>query len=155
MIKLKAIRSSRDPFDPAAYRRAIRAALDATAKQVKADYDKTVATWRNKPSFSIEAPADNERVIGTDDEIYGYVDDGTRPHVIVAHGKTLAFPGQSSPKTAPRVIGSGGGSRGGATVFTKRVQHPGTDARDFSEVIGEQAEQRLADELQRALDGVE
>jgi hypothetical protein len=50
------------------------------------------------------------------------------------------------------VIGSGGGSKGGATVFTKRVQHPGTDAREFSEVIAEKWEEQLPMLLQRAID---
>lgn len=153
MLKLKAIKPDR-PFDLAAFRRARDQALDTTAKWVKAQQEKTVKGWRDEPTFTIDSPRDNERVIGTDDERYGYVDDGTRPHVIVARGKVLKFAPGGTAKTRPRVIGSGAGSRGGAIVFRPRVQHPGTEARDFSETIGEQAEQELAKNMQREIDGV-
>lgn len=153
MIKLRALQP-KNPFDVAAYRRARTRALDTTARWVKAQQEKTTATWRDKPSFEITAPAENARIIGTDDDVYGYVNDGTRPHVIVAHGKVLAFAPGGAVKTRVRVIGSGAGSRGGTTVFRPRVHHPGTEARDFSETIGEQAETGLAAQLQRAIDGV-
>ena len=155
MIRLRTIRPSRDPFDLAAYRRARTKALDETAKETKQLLEQTTATWRDKPAFEIQENGENERVVGTDDEIYGYVDDGTRPHVIVAKsGGVLAFGPGAQAKTRPRVISSGSGSRGGATVFRPRVQHPGTEAREFSETIAEQADELLARNMQRAIDGV-
>lgn len=153
MLKLKPI-LPRDAFDVRAFRRARDQALDTTAKWVKREFEKTTASWKDEPKFTIDSPRDNERIIGTDDERYGYVDDGTRPHVIVARGKVLRFAPGGTAKTKPRVIGSGAGSRGGVTIFRPRVQHPGTAAREFSETIGEQAEQELAKNMQRAIDGV-
>lgn len=155
MIKLKPITPPKDTFDVSAYRRAIKQALDETARKVKQDFEKTTATWKDKPSFDITAPGENERVIGTDDATYGYVDDGTKPHVIVARGKVLAFAPGAKAKTRPRVIGSGGGGGSGAVpIFRPRVQHPGSEAREFSETIGDQAEQELADRMQAAIDRV-
>lgn len=154
MIKLKAIKPGRDPFDTAAYRRALKQGLDTTARHVKEQFERTTATWQHSVSFSIDSPSDHERIIGTDDDVYGYVDDGTRPHVIVAHGRVLTFGPGSQAKTRPRVVGSGSGGGGGATIFRPRVSHPGTEPREFSETIGEEAEQRLADDLQQAIDGV-
>ena len=45
-----------------------------------------------------------------------YVVRGTRPHVIIAHGKALKFKGH-----------------GGRTVFRKRVNHPGNKPNNFME----------------------
>jgi len=153
MIRLKAIKPT-NPFDVAAYRRARETALDTTAKWTKAEFEKTTATWKHKPAFAIDSPSDSERVIGTDDANYERMDEGTRPHVIVARGKVLAFPSGHQAKTRPRVIGSTGGGRSGVMVFTPRVNHPGTEAREFSEVIGEQAETELAKQMQREINGV-
>lgn len=148
-IKLKG-----NPFDDKAHRRAIGAALDTEADLVLLDFEKTVATWEGEPGFSIESNGEFERVVGTDDENYQRVDEGTRPHVIVARGKALAFAPGGSAKTRPRVIGSSGGSKGSGVVFTKRVNHPGTEGRDFSGVIAEKAEADLAGQMQIQIDRV-
>lgn len=152
MIKLKPIVPKGEILDARKLARAKKNALEGAAKGALIDFKVTAQTWSHKPSFAIEAPNDNERIVGTNDDIYGYVDEGTRAHVIVARGKTLAFPSGYKAKTRPRVIGSSGGGGKGATVFTKRVQHPGTDAREFSETIATKWEEQLAMLLQRAID---
>lgn len=98
------------------------------------DFEGTTASWEHKPAFTAEATSDGY-IIGTDDEVYGYVDLGTRPHVIVAHGKALVFSPGGAAKTQPGVIGSSGGSKGSGKVYVKRVNHPGTAPRHFSEQI--------------------
>lgn len=153
MIRFRPILPKADALDGRKLKRAKKNALDGAAKGALVDYKTTTATWSHKPGFTIEAPSDNERLVGTDDTIYGYVEGGTRPHVITAKaGGVLAFGPGAKAKTRPRVIGSGGGSKGGATVFRPRVNHPGTDARDFSEVIAEKWEEQLPMLLQRAID---
>ena len=147
MIRLRPIKPTKNPFDERAYRHAIKAALDDTAQLVLADFERTTATWNGKPSFDVTDNGEFERVIGTDDENYARVDAGTRPHVIVAHGGVLAFAPGGSAKTRPRVIGSGSGGRGSGVVFTKRVNHPGTEGRQFAETIGEKAEAELAAQM--------
>jgi hypothetical protein len=154
MIKLKPIVIPRSlAMDAQKMRRAIKNGMEAAAKGALVDLKVTTQTWNHKPGFDIQRPSDFERVVGTDDDIYRYVDEGTEPHVIVAKtGGVLAFPTGGRAKTVPRVIGSGKGARGGAVVFRPRVQHPGTDAREFVETIGEKWNDRLGDVLQRSID---
>lgn len=154
MLRLRQIKLAKNPFDDRAQRQAIKAALDTAARGALADFERTTATWGSKPGFSVEENGEFERVIGTDDENYQRIDEGTRPHVIVAHGKALAFASGHSAKSRPRVIGSGAGGKSGSVVFTKRVNHPGTDAREFSDVIAEKWEALLAVEMEQQLGGV-
>lgn len=134
--------------------RALESGLDAAAKGVQEDFRKTTSSWQHKPAFSVEKRT-GERIVSTNDEIYGYVDEGTRPHVIrPKRGKVLAFAGGAyRAKTSPRVIGSTGGGSSGATVFSRGVQHPGTKAREFEQAIGEKWERGpFAELMQKALD---
>lgn len=153
MIRFKPIIPKGEILDARKLSRAKKNALDGAAKGALVDFKVTAQTWDHTPSFAIEAPSDDERIVGTNDTIYGYVEEGTRPHVITAKaGGVLAFGPGAKAKTKPRVIGSGGGSKGGATVFRPRVQHPGTDAREFSVVIAEKWGEQLPLLLQRAID---
>lgn len=111
-------------------------------REIKKDFQQTTKTWKNKPKFeSIVSLKDGPSVIvGTDNEIYTYVDEGTRPHPIVARrAKSLAFrwggKGSYRAKTQVRVIDSFSGGATGKTVFPKAVQHPGTKARKFADEI--------------------
>lgn len=160
MIRLKPI-LPRNAFDVQAYRRARTQALDTTARWVKTQQEKTVKGWKDRPTFEIVENGENERIIGTDDEKYQWADEGTKPHdigpIVPKTKQAITIVGPGQPKTRPRVIGSGSGSRGPVVAIrksTKRFRHPGTEAREFSEVIGEQAETELARNLQRAIDGV-
>ena len=125
---------------------------------IKADYEKTVSTWKNKPKFDMQislSPVPQTEV-STVDEIYRYVDQGTRPHLIWAgiytgksNKKVLAFSGKSTPKTTPGVIGSSGGSRGTVDTFRPYVEHPGGKARNFSKEI----EKIWQPKFKRAMEG--
>lgn len=153
MIKLSPITPRGPLFDLTSARRAIDNALDGAAKGALVDFKVTTQTWEHKPDFTIEAPSDDTRIISTDDAIYGYVDAGTKPHIIVPRrAKVLMFGPGARAKTRPRVIGSGGGSKGGATVVAHRVNHPGTEAREFSETIADKWGEQLPILLQRALE---
>lgn len=134
---------------------AIENALTASAKAAKVDFDVTTQTWQSRPAFTIDK-APGKRTISTDDEIYGYVNDGTRPHIIAPKaGGALVFTTPYGAKTAVRVIGSGRGSRGATKIVTRKpVQHPGTDAREFDEVIKEKWDDKLPVTLQRSIDAV-
>jgi len=133
--------------------RAVANALDGAAKGALVDFKVTTQTWQHKVAFDIQEPSADRRVVGTDDDIYNYVSGGTKPHVIVARGKALVFPGGGfRPKTEVRVIGSGAGSKGGASVFRPKVNHPGTQAREFEETIAEKWRKELPVVMQRAID---
>lgn len=123
-------------IDTAAIRRKIGKALSDAAIQARNEYKKTVTTWEQSPEFTITRSGEFARIVGTENEIYGYVDHGTRPHIIRPTTATnLAFQVGYTPKTSPRVIGSQAGGNFGPVAFSVKIQHPGTDAREFSKTI--------------------
>ena len=126
---------------------------------IKADFEKTVSTWKNKPKFDMQislSPVPQAEV-STVDKIYRYVDQGTKgPYEIWAgyytgksNKKNLAFSSKSTPKTTPGVIGSSGGSRGTVDTFRPYVEHPGIKARNFSKEI----EKIWQPKFKRAMEG--
>jgi len=135
-------------------------AMRAAGTQIKKDFEKTTATWKRKPKFemliSLTGPGPVV-LVDTDDEIYGYVSGGTKPHPIFAgiytgksNKKALAFPRISSPKTYPGHIGSmKGGSWG--KVVRPYVNHPGTKARKFDEVIQKRRQKWFKGEMEKAM----
>ena len=77
--------------------------------EVKKDFEKTTKTWKHKPKFvqsiSLKPPGP-ELFVYTEDEIYMFVDEGTKPHLIFAgiytgksNKKALAFPSKFGAKT--------------------------------------------------------
>ncbi len=127
------------PANVKAARLAILNEMRAVGKEIKEDFQATAATWEHKPKFDVQislAGGSPTIEVGTSDEIYGYVDEGTRPHVIVpVKAQVLSFRGGYTAKTQPGVIGSSHGGAQGDQVFTMMVNHPGTKARKFSEKI--------------------
>lgn len=118
-------------------KRELEKALDATAKVIAADYAATVSTWSNKPSPVIERPSDHERVIGIDEQRWLWVNEGTRPHRITPRsprGK-LRFREGYRAKTSRGSIRARQGGPTGGVVYSKGVQHPGTQAREFDDAI--------------------
>jgi len=151
-MKMKAIVPKGLVFHARALARAVENTLEAAAKDVQVDFGVTTQTWKHKPEFTIEREA-GQRIVSTQDDVYGYVSEGTRPHVITAHGRGgLVFGVPSSPKTHVRAIGSGRGSRGTTIVHARQVHHPGTEAREFEEVIGAKWDKQLPVLMQRAID---
>lgn len=140
-------------FNTAKLNRAIENALTGEAKAVKIDLDTTTQTWTHRPAFTIDK-TEGRRVVATDDEVYGFVDEGTDAHLIVAKSPTkpLTFGVGGRPKTTPRVIGSRAGAKGSTIVRAQVVHHPGTNAREFTDTVKEKWDDRLPDVLQRAID---
>ena len=150
-MKLIPIDPTKDIFNRAEIARRLREVVRDTAAEAKADLEKTVATWQREVNFAITPIADGLRV-DTDDPIWHMVDEGTRPHIIVPRrAKVLMFGPGASAKTRPRVIGSTGGSKGGAPVVAHRVNHPGTEPREFSETVQDTYDTVLADRVDGAL----
>ncbi len=150
---MRHIKIKGDMIDGKKLERAIENALTGEAKAVKVDFDVTTQTWKHRPEFTIDK-GEGRRTVATDDEVYGYIDDGTRPHIITAKSpnKPLTFGVGGSPKTAPRVIGSRAGTKGGTPVRAQVVHHPGSAPRDFSETIARKWDDLLPDAVQRAID---
>lgn len=152
MPSIKVERFSRGKvLDPNRARAAIKSALDKVAKDIKADYKATMQTWKKQKTEPIVANQGEEaRLIYVNNKIYGYVDLGTRPHVIRPKtARRLAFRSGFTAKTQPGVIGSGPGGSFGSYRFAKSVRHPGIRARKFSATIAKKRENDLSREIDK------
>lgn len=139
-------------------------ALRAQGKEIVADYNQTVQTWRNKPSFEVAISlADGGATVlvtpdGPNRKQFEYVDKGTRPHPIFPRrARVLRFSSGYTAKTAPGVIGSGAGGPSGSPAFAAFIpRHPGTEARRFSEIIEQRRRKRfqeaMVDAMQRGME---
>jgi hypothetical protein len=143
-------------FHVEAFAKAREMALDELAEEAKALFEKTTATWTDQPNFIIRKNLDDRSITtaGAAGKIYDYVDLGTRPHMIYPkkEGGVLAFPGNFKPKTRVGVITSYKGYSGGATVFSKGVKHPGTQARGFSEIVQDKIQKRFPNRFKQVFD---
>lgn len=135
MLKLKPIRPKGlgDVYNrlPRAVDRGMRKA----AEKAKQDFEATASTWEHKPAFAIDETGPGELTIGTDDQRWKWIDEGTKPHTIRPHGRFLRFSPGSRPKTRPGVITSGSGAQGSGVVYARVVRHPGIKARLFTKQI--------------------
>lgn len=151
MIKIKVIKPRANMFNVNAIERAVGDAMKDLAKDAQKDLEKTTSTWEHDVDFKIEMERGGFTV-ATTDEIYGYVDDGTRAHEIrPKNGKQLKFTVGGAAKTTPRVIGSGPGRRGSTVVRSKRVWHPGTKAREFTETLQQKYDREVPLRIGQAL----
>jgi hypothetical protein len=138
--------------DPVKLTRALTNAMNGVAKDIQIDFKVTTQTWKHKVEFPITSPETYTRRVATDDEIYGYVNDGTPAHHIAPKGKKLRFNTPFTSKTLPNQIMSRSGSIGGATVFSRGVNHPGTKARKFDVAIQQKWDKQFGTIMQRAID---
>ena len=128
--------------------------LRAVGVEIKQDFEKTTATWDRKVAFEtqISLSGGAQVEVSTSDEIYGYVDQGTRPHVIrPKRAKALRFQSGYVAKTTPGVIGSSAGGPFGDTVFSRGVNHPGNAPRNFSKGITELWQMKFKRKMQQAM----
>lgn len=153
-MKARAIRVPQSLFEqPQRLARAVENAMQAAAEGVRADFSATTNTWNHGVAFTITRPGVLRRVIGTDDNVWAMLDEGTKAHVIrPTRAKRLRFATGGSPKTTPRVLGSSGGSPGSGVVFARGVNHPGTKAREWTDVAQQKWQERLVEVVQRAID---
>lgn len=156
MIKMTPIKV--DPrliLRPATFIRAVTRGLDSAAKGVLSDLKVVTKTWEHKPPFVIIKPSRFERVIGTDDRIFLFVDGGTDPHIIrPRNARVLTWIGANyRAKTVPRQVRSRKGGNDNTIVYARAVQHPGNEPRAFTEVIADEWQDRLPRIIQREIDG--
>lgn len=141
-------------WQPQRLLRAVNTGLDAAAEAVRVDFVATTNTWKNKPGFKVAKQGDAIRVISTSGKIWAMLDAGTRAHLIRPKraGGRLAFRSGYRAKTTPGVLGSGGGGASGATVYSKGVRHPGTEARDWVPTAKRKYDDLFPKIMQRAID---
>lgn len=113
--------------------------LRSIGSDIEKDFRATVATWDRKPEFNVDislAGGTPSVEVTTDDEVYKYLDEGTRAHFVApVNAKALAFSPNYTAKTSPGVLGSRGGGATGGVVFSKGHMVSGIEARHFSEKI--------------------
>jgi hypothetical protein len=156
VIQTKTIKPGRLKVDT--IRREVQAEMLKQGRHIESEYRKTTATWTHKPKFETVTDitsGDMTILVGTDDEVYGYVDEGTRPHVITPKANNprglLFFQEGYVAKTVPRVLGSRAGGRFGAVVAAKAVRHPGTEARGFTQMIQDKTRRRYQRDMLKAV----
>ena len=137
--------------DIAKIERAINNALNETALAVKADFGVITQTWKSRPSFNIRS-GEWERIISTNSEIFGYVDEGTRPHRIEPrNAPRLSFQSGYARKTVPHVIASRPGGAFGGTVYSLGVNHPGFEGAHSAEEIAKKWTREFPRQMDRAI----
>lgn len=143
-------------------RKQIEQTLDQKVKPALIkSHELIVANWSSDVGFQARKFITGDSIsinvfpTGADKQIWIFVDQGTKPHTIRAKGGgRLKFQaGTYKPKTLanPARTASGGGTvSGGVTVFPKAVNHPGTQARNFSETIAEDIRPSFIQEMEAA-----
>jgi hypothetical protein len=128
----------------AANRRAAQS-LGKTGVKLLKDFTRP---WSHQPEFQVETEGTAKSLvvlIGTDDKIFGFIDQGTRVRRAVMSRDFIA-------KTRPGSLKSGAG-RGGVVFISKKINLPGIKARNVTgkvaDRINKQAEQRFNRELKR------
>jgi hypothetical protein len=96
----------------------------------------TNRTGRTASSFSVRRSGQLRYRLSSSSPIAGYLDKGTKAHVIEAKGKSLRFVANGNVR------------------FARRVMHPGTKALGFEQREAAQAEGILPDRFERVADKV-
>lgn len=144
------------PFKSSIFRADVDREAKAIGKAMLGDFERTTATWKRKVKFVLEVKAKGIAAVAisitTTDEIYQYVNKGTKAHWIVAHTrKGLIFRPDSKPKTEPEVILSTAGEEGSTWRRKQKVRHPGIKARKFSATIKRSYRLEFKSKMQAAL----
>lgn len=149
----KVIIPKRLPSDPRRMAQVMTNQMNGIAQSIKVDFEVTSQTWDNPASFTIEAPRTWVRIISTDDGIYSMLNAGTRPHrILPKSGGVLRFQTPFRAKTRPNSISSGSGSVGSNEVYSRGVNHPGTEARNWDKTIAKKWRRLAGNIMQRAID---
>lgn len=143
MLKLKPIKAKK--VRSAGYLGALIAEQEATMKVVQADYEKTVARWKEPSVFNTvtKGGARSQKRIttttSTTDKKFGWVDRGTPRRTIKPRPENksglLVFPSGFTLSTVPGIIGSRTSSRHGPLVFTPIVKGHKIKARKFTPTL--------------------
>ncbi len=141
------------------FRDAIIAENKRVRDGIKKDFEATVETWETEVKFRTRERGRNFKLIfavTTDSEIYGYVTEGTRSHVIRPRSPTgsLRFQTGYTPKTRVGFIGSSAGGKSGSIAFAKFVNHPGTEGRKFEQAIAKKWQKDWRVRLQKTISRV-
>lgn len=115
-------------------------------------FGNTTTTWTHRPTFEA-VPTPRGWAVKVDPAFpYGWVNQGTPAHPIEAkRALLLRFTGPYHAKTKVNIISSFAGGRGKVWVSKRRVQHPGIQARNFTDIIMKRIQARAANRVRAAL----
>lgn len=159
MIAFKAIKPA-TKFKSSAFRTEMTDAANVMLPLVAADFNKAVATWKEKPKFIKRVVVGNQaggalakKVTGnaggvmlevlTLSDIFRFLDEGTKIRYATMTKNFQA-------KTRPRHIGSVRG-RGGLLFISRQRPRPGIKAREFTSTIHAKWQPRFFKAMQAAL----
>lgn len=153
-LKLQAIKPPKMPTGEE-YAKAMQASVQKSAALILRDLSATTRTWKHKPAFDVtitQVGDDYSVTAGTDDQVFQYVNDGTKPHAIrPKRSKFLHFSSGYKAKTRVGIIGSLEGGAFGNDVFSKGVLHPGSRGRMFTETIRRRRQVTVAQEISQSI----
>lgn len=153
------------PINWDAFYREISKTLDAEVKPKLISYfDRVVAEWENKPDFKarkVIRPSSYTVYVypaGASADIWRYVSQGTRPHIIKPKGAgyPLKFKWGGKGSYKARTTTSGGYKGpgkvvGGKVVRFMKVNHPGNKARNFEKHIARWYNKRFVATMDAAI----
>lgn len=133
--------------------------LRDTGLEMRTSHEHVAREWAHKPTFKAEVDESKYlktvkiKVKGRYADIWTFVDQGTKPHEIAAKNvPMLKFQSGHSARTAPVAkFNQGTGQSFGPWISKAVVQHPGTEARKFSETIIKELSPPLPDRIQAAV----
>jgi len=125
--------------------------LEEAAKSMNSDFRAATGTWKHKPIFSFWGPYRRGNALFIlagptsyegRDQIFEYVDQGTKPHVIRPRARTtvrgraktwpaLRFKSKYTAKTQAYSMYSRSGGKSGRYRYRFKVNHPGSKGRQF------------------------
>lgn len=130
--------------------------LTTISKDMLFDFEVTTYTWTKKPKFQrlvSVGPNSVDILVGTDDEIYKYVDEGTKRHFIAPkNAPALAWRVGYRPKTvAGKMIAQAGGAFGNFAYNSKGHWVKGIKARKFTKTIQKSWEKKFKTRMEKAM----
>ena len=151
-MRFKAVKT--EYYDPKAFVETMKPVADRTVRRFQDDFKKTTQGFKTRITFRTVKKI-NDRgwiiAVGTDNEIYAYLNYGTKPHAIrPKKARRLRFRGGYTSKTVPGRLNTRPGGSSGDYVSAKEVQHPGTDARNFDKEIVRRNQQPIVDDVKDA-----
>jgi hypothetical protein len=137
-------------FDTDALLEALGEAAQQTADEMVEEYNDITATWQHPVTFEqdYEFIGEITIIVATSDPVFQWVSEGTGETggnrsgwypIQPVRARSLAFPANFAPKTAPNMLGAQPGGQGkfGPMRVSQGVNHPGITPRQFHEDVGE------------------
>lgn len=126
-------------IDSSKFRKIVREEAMSIAADMMLDLMVATATWKHNVKFKriVDAKTDIVTiVVGSDDKIWGFVNQGTKEHIVLPRNKPMLwFRNTYTAKTIPGVLTSKPGGASGIWVSSKGTIPKGIKPRKFDEAL--------------------